>query len=72
MQSIERYGVVALCFLIVTMVAVWAWDDQVTQAGEEVAHATEAGMQTPKDGSSSSSSKPRPHAREKARHGGSY
>ena len=46
MQSIERYGVVALCFLIVTMVAVWAWDDQSPQAEEEVARAAEAGMRT--------------------------
>ena len=61
MQSIERYGVVALCFLIVTMVAVWAWDDQVTQAGDTaLVQTAEAGAGIP-----SGSDAPRPGAREK-------
>lgn len=54
MQSIERYGVVALCFLIVTMVAVWLWDDHVTQAGDQssaagavVARKTPEARETP-------------------------
>ncbi len=41
MQSIERYGVVALCFLIVSLVAVWLWDDQVIKAGGAVVQASE-------------------------------
>jgi len=54
MQSIERYGVVALCFLIVTMVAVWAWDDQAPQAGDsanvQTAQASARGSTAPSPG----------------------
>ena len=32
MQPIERYGVIALCFLFVTVAAVWMWDDHTDGA----------------------------------------
>lgn len=42
MQSIERYGLVALLFLVVTVVAVLVWDEDATVAASPVARAERA------------------------------
>lgn len=41
MQSIERYGIVSLCFLIVTLVAVWLWDERASETGQNIVRASE-------------------------------
>lgn len=46
MQSIERYGIVSLCFLIVTLVAVWLWDERGSETGENIVQASETSRST--------------------------